>query len=100
MAIESTLSQIRQRADMADSIGSTVKFVFKGGEGIIFLDGSGASNTVSTEDRDADCTVSLDIEDMDAMLGGSLNPMMAFMTGKLRIEGDMGVAMKLSSILS
>jgi putative sterol carrier protein len=33
------------------------------------------------------------------MINGKLDGMTAFMTGKLKIEGDMGVAMKLQSIL-
>jgi putative sterol carrier protein len=37
--------------------------------------------------------------DLDDMIGGKLDGMTAFMTGKLKIEGDMGVAMKLQSIL-
>jgi putative sterol carrier protein len=32
------------------------------------------------------------------MMGGELNPMMAFMTGKMKIDGDKGVAMKLAGL--
>ena len=41
----------------------------------------------------------MDFTDFAAMIGGQLDGMTAFMTGKLKIEGDMGVAMKLQSIL-
>ncbi len=37
--------------------------------------------------------------DFMSMIQGSLNPQMAFMTGKLRVKGDMGLALKLQSIL-
>ncbi|TAE51052.1 MAG: sterol-binding protein [Bacteroidetes bacterium] len=98
MSLETTTSNVKSRAEMADSLGSKIKFAFNGGEGVVLLDGSGSSNTVSNEDGEADCTVHLDLSDFNEMLAGNLNPMMAFMTGKLRIEGDMGVAMKLTSL--
>ena len=41
----------------------------------------------------------MDFGDFTDMIGGKLDGMTAFMTGKLKIEGDMGVAMKLQSIL-
>ena len=34
-----------------------------------------------------------------SLLEGDLNPTMAFMTGKLKVEGDMGMAMKLGGVL-
>jgi putative sterol carrier protein len=41
----------------------------------------------------------MDFSDFSDMIAGKLDGMTAFMTGKLKIEGDMGVAMKLQSIL-
>jgi putative sterol carrier protein len=100
MTLESITQAVVSRAASTDALGSTIKFLFNGGEGAVFLDGSGSSNTVSNEDKDADCTVNVDLADFNDMLSGALNPMMAFMSGKLRIEGDMGVAMKLSSLFN
>jgi putative sterol carrier protein len=98
MSLETTTAAVTQKAGTADAIGSTIKFVFNGGEGQVFLDGSGPENTVSNEDKEAACTVKVDKEDFDAMLSGELDPMGAFMGGKLAIEGDMSVAMTLTSI--
>jgi len=36
---------------------------------------------------------------MESLMAGKLNPMMAFMSGKIKVKGDMGVAMKLQSFL-
>ena len=44
-------------------------------------------------------TVKMSADDFKAMSSGSLNPMMAFMTGKIKVEGDMSVAMALSQLL-
>lgn len=97
MSLESILGSIQKRAASADPLGSTLKF--KLGDQIILLDGTGAANVVTSEDKEADCTVSVSMEDMQALMSGDLNPMMAFMGGKIKVEGDMGVAMKLQSIV-
>ncbi|MDF3075129.1 MAG: sterol-binding protein, partial [Alphaproteobacteria bacterium] len=47
----------------------------------------------------AQCTIKMSLDDFKAMASGQLDGMTAFMTGKLKIEGDMGVAMKLQGLL-
>ena len=51
-------------------------------------------------DEGADCTITMDAGDFMAMLDGRLNPQMAFMTGKLKVAGEMGLALKLQAILA
>lgn len=85
-----------QAANVAP-FGAKLKFVL--GEDIIFIDGSGSENVVSKEDADADCTISTDAETFMALKNGDLNPMMAVMSGKVKIKGDMGLAMKLQSLI-
>lgn len=47
----------------------------------------------------ATCTITMSNSDFSDMIDGSLNPQMAFMTGKLKVSGDMGQAIKLGNIL-
>jgi putative sterol carrier protein len=77
--------------------GKRVKLDF-GSEGVIVLDG--AAQQVTEEDGDADTTVKVSWDDWQAMAAGQLDGMTAFMTGKLRVEGDMGNAMQLQGVLS
>ncbi|UPT62173.1 MAG: SCP2 sterol-binding domain-containing protein [Hyphomonadaceae bacterium JAD_PAG50586_4] len=77
--------------------GKKVKFDF-GDAGKIFLDGIG--NSVSQEDAAADTTIKVKLEDFVAMAEGKLDPTAAFMQGKLKVEGDMGVAMQLQSVMA
>ncbi len=49
--------------------------------------------------ENAGCTVIMSAADFQAMAGGKLNPTAAFMSGKLKIKGDMGMAMKLQSLI-
>ena len=77
--------------------GKKVKFDF-GDIGKIFLDGN--AGQVSTEDAAADTTIKVKLEDFVAMAQGQLDPTAAFMQGKLRVEGDMGVAMQLQGVMA
>lgn len=94
-----TLDEITNRfkeAVWADSgLGKTLKFDLKG-EGFIHIDGGEVTN----EDKPADCTIIVSKTDFEALGEGKLDPTMAFMQGKLKINGDMGVAMKLQPLLA
>jgi len=94
--MDGLVSMIQSQASKADALGNTLKFDF-GGESL-FIDGTGDANKVSASNGDADCTVQLTMEDFQALVNGNLNPMSAFMSGKLKIDGDMGVAMKLQNL--
>jgi putative sterol carrier protein len=66
------------------------------GEGSIRIDESG----ITADDSDADVTMTADADTFRGMLDGDVNPTMAFMSGRLAISGDMGLAMKLGALLS
>ncbi|MCK0119363.1 MAG: SCP2 sterol-binding domain-containing protein [Yoonia sp.] len=74
--------------------GGTAKFVIED-EGSIIIDGDGAR----AADDDADVTLSATAETFKEILDGEQNPTAAFMTGKLSVDGDMGLAMKLAGVL-
>lgn len=98
MSLQSATDTIKGRVGDDAGLGATLKFDM-GDDGVIFIDGRSKPNTVSNENRDADCTVGVAMNDLEAMLAGDLAPTTAFMSGKLRVEGDMGVAMKLQSLM-
>jgi putative sterol carrier protein len=89
---------IRQSVGSDAGLGKTVKLDF-GADGIIYIDGASTPNTVSNDDKPADCTVSMTWADFLALSDGSLDPMMAFMQGKMKIQGDMMLAQKLAPLL-
>ena len=77
--------------------GKTVKLDF-GDQGTILMDGK--NETVTEDGGEADTTIKISWEDWQAMAAGQLDGMTAFMTGKLKVEGDMSNAMQLQGVLS
>ncbi|RVV99809.1 SCP2 sterol-binding domain-containing protein [Mesobaculum littorinae] len=77
------------------SFDGSAKFVILD-EGSIVLDGGGAREG----DDETDVTMTADADTFQQMMSGALNPTSAFMSGQLKIDGDMGTAMKLGSALS
>lgn len=81
-------------ARISGTFDGSAKFVIEG-EGAVMLDGDG----VRAGDEPADVTLTADTDTFRAILAGDLNPTMAFMNGRLKLDGDMGTAMKLGSVL-
>lgn len=55
---------------------------------------------IDTVDGPADTTIQISEENLEKLLSGTLDPTLAYMTGKLKVEGSLGVAMKLTTLLS
>ncbi len=51
-------------------------------------------------DEEADVTLTASVDTFEAMMSGDMNPTAAFMSGKLTVDGDMGMAMQLGSVLA
>ncbi len=92
--VTEAVAALNAKMDGAGFDGSA-KFDIEG-EGSIIIDADGAR----AGDDEADVTLSADTETFKSILDGELNPTAAFMTGKLTVDGDMGMAMKLSGVLA
>jgi putative sterol carrier protein len=80
-------------------LNSTLKFDFEG-KGLVYVDGKSTPNTVSNEDKPADCTITVSLETFKKLAKRELDGTAAFMQGKLKVAGDMSVAMKLGPIFA
>lgn len=92
--INSAVTALTEKME-GQEIGGTVKFDIEG-EGCVMVDDSG----VRAGDEEADVTLSADAETFQGMMDGETNPTSAFMSGQLKVDGDMGMAMKLASALA
>lgn len=98
MSLESSTEALKSRVGEDSGLGSTLKFDF-GDDGKLFLDATQVPNVITNDDTEAQCTVTVTLEDFEAMMAGDLAPTTAFMSGKLQVDGDMGVAMKLQGLM-
>lgn len=91
--IEQAVTALNEKLSDAGFDG-TAKFVIED-EGSIMMDGGGAR----AGDEEADVTMTADADTFREILDGSLNPTAAFMSGRLKVDGDMGAAMRLAPAL-
>ncbi|MDZ4763918.1 MAG: SCP2 sterol-binding domain-containing protein [Chloroflexota bacterium] len=89
-------------ASKADGVDATIQFDLSGDSGGLYwlrINGSGAEAGQGAIDA-ARMTILASADDFGAMMTGGLNPMQAFMTGKIKIKGDTGLALKLMPLIN
>jgi putative sterol carrier protein len=90
---------LESRIDPAKTAGMTNSYVFEiDGAGTWKVDVQDGSVAVAEGGGDADATISASEETFGQIASGDLNATTAYMTGKLKIKGDMGAAMKLQKL--
>jgi len=98
MDMQACTDTLRTKVGAASGLNATLKFDC-GDDGVIFLDGKSVPNSVSNDNKDADCTVAISHANLVALLTGELEPATGFMMGKFKVSGDMSVAMKLQRVV-
>jgi len=91
--IAEALAALKEK--LPDGFDGLAKVIIPG-EGSIMIDSDGAR----AADDEADVTLTAAAEVFQGILTGDTNATMAFMSGKLSVEGDMGLALKLGAALS
>ncbi len=93
--------RLKAKPDVVSKINAVYQFNVSGpGGGAWSVDCTAPGGRVAPGTADgARCTVVITDADLLNVVNGRLNPQMAFMSGKLKIQGDMGLAMKLQQIL-
>ena len=97
MDLQTATTNLRSKSGASSGLGASLKFEC-GDDGVIVIDGASGTNTVDNTNRDTDCTITCSIDTLGELISGELSPTTAFMTGRIQVGGDMGVALKLQSI--
>jgi putative sterol carrier protein len=99
MTVQEFFDALPSKVDPAKTAGMNNSYVFDiadvGAWTVSVVDGV---VSVAEGERDADCTLSASEETLMKIARGEANPTTAYMTGKLKIEGDMGAALKLQKL--
>lgn len=98
MNLEKTTGRVKKLFEKNPGFSGTMVFDF-GNDGVISVDGKANPPAVSNDLINSDCNISIALEDFNQILDGALDPQMAFMSGKLTVDGDMGIALNLAGVL-
>ena len=97
MTLEDATQDMIKTAEGADPVGAVFKFVFE--DGVIHVNGTGDPAIVTNNDDEADCALHMKIDTYRKLKAAKLSPTMALMTGKVKVKGDMSIALKLQNYL-
>jgi|SRR5579872_4283851 len=97
MSLESVTAAVRAKAALAPKLGHRVT-IDLGADGIIYWDGTSVPAVINNEAGESETMLTLGLEDLQKLIDGSLNPTVAYMTGKLKVAGSLGVALKIAQL--
>lgn len=98
MTTDILIDAMRRRAATSPQLGYRIRLDLEGGETIL-IDGTEVPAAISAGGGDADATLTMSGETLSQLIDGALDPTLAFMTGKLKVQGSMSAALKLAAIL-
>jgi len=99
MSAKEFFESLPSRIDSSKIAGMSNTYLFDlQGAGTWKVDVKDGTVTVTENADDADVTLSMTEENFEKMVARDLNPTTAYMSGKLKVKGDMGAAMKLQKL--
>jgi putative sterol carrier protein len=97
--VQTIITEMGKRLGGNSGLGGSLRFDF-GEAGSVYIDGKSQPNAVADgAGKAADCTITVSLETFEKLVKGELDGTSAFMQGKLRVAGDMALAMKLGPVL-
>ncbi len=98
---ETLMSAMRDKAGVLERLGYRMRFDLTDIGESVLLDATGPELAIAQADEatPADSVLRITAENLEKLMAGRLSPMLAFSTGRLRVEGSKGVALKLAGLL-
>lgn len=97
--VAALMDVMRENAGVLSTLGYKVRFDLTDTTTSILLDASAGEAEVSESREAADTVLKLSSDTLEKLITGRLGPMLAFSTGRLKVEGSQGVALKLAGLL-
>lgn len=97
MEIEKIRAELATNIQKIEPIGKKLKF--KLDDDYILIDGTSGKNILSSHDEEADCTITMSKETYLKLQRKQIKPMIATLTGKIKVKGDIGLAQKLKQLM-
>lgn len=98
MSLEEITEQIGPHLPQLAGLGYKVRFALDDGTAVL-IDATKTPVVMSEGDEEADCTIRMSKDRMHQLIDGRLSPTLAYTLGQIKIDGSLGVAMKLASML-
>ena len=98
MSLDALEAALKERLPHMQSLNAKLAFDF-GDDGALYVDATQSPPLLSRDPEEVDCTIRMTLDNFSRLLAGNLDPSFAFMTGKLKVQGSMGIALKLSALL-
>ncbi|MBR2256002.1 MAG: SCP2 sterol-binding domain-containing protein [Blautia sp.] len=102
MVFQDLLTKVRSMAERIDAKGKDFLAVQVNipGHGVFYVEVKDGKVSVEPyEYNDRNCAITMDLDHFDKLLDGKLDPVKAFLTGKLKVDGDVGKALEFSKLL-
>ena len=99
MHIDEITTALRTRAGPDCGLGAVLVFDC-GNDGVIRIDGRAHPNTVTNDDGPSDCRIRMRTADLVALITGRLDGTVAVLTGRMKIDGDLAVALRLRKLMT
>ena len=96
MEIKQIRQELNEKVKKIDPLGKKLKF--KLDDDIVLIDGTSDENIISDKDIEADCTITMSKETYIKLQRNEIKPMMATLTGKIKVKGDLNLAKKLKQL--
>lgn len=98
MSLEKLTETIRSKAGTNSGVNATILFIIDGDK-YVHIDAKNVPNVIVNENKPADCTIRISMADIMNIVEGKSSAMTSFMMGKIKVEGNMGIAMNLGKLL-
>lgn len=94
-----SLEVIRAKVKESKPLDGKLKMVIKGYP-VVIIDGTSGINQLIQQDLPADCEIHMDRETIEKMRDGRLSPMKAIVKRKIKIKGDLSLALKIKNFMN